>query len=303
MGFRQIYIKQAKKLSLKLHNIEITKIDGTILELPVSDISSVFVEDPNAIVTAHLLTFLSENNVSITFCNGDYFPSAQVLPLNTYYSQVAIYKLQTEQLPSKKDKLWQMIVSSKITNQRRVIELTTNNLDTIRLLDEHIQNIKSGDKTGQEGPSARLYFSELFGQDFIRFGDSPISKALNYGYSILHGSIARQLVCNGLNTNLGVWHDSEQNAYNLASDFIEPFRPLVDYYVFWHLDQIANPLSSKTRMDLINLLNEEVVLDGKTYKVEYAISLFILSYIEYLKSGDINVMHFPEIKETQYVGY
>lgn len=294
MGFRQIYIEKAKKLSTSDNCIEIVRGDGKEdLSFPIEDLDLVFVEDPNALLSVRLLSALSDKGVSLIVCGQNYLPSAQVTPFNGYYKQSETLNLQIGQLPSKKNKLWEMIIRQKITNQIEVLRQTINDESACTMMENYLEQVKSGDEKNMEGIAARLYFKTLFGEQFIRFGESAVTSALNYGYSILTGALIRSIAANGLNGNLGIWHRGAQNANNLACDFVEPFRQVVDYFVYQHLSELTIPLSRGCRGGLINLLNYGVEMRGKKYQVSYAISQFVSDFLNYLKSGDIAVMAFP----------
>lgn len=294
MGFRQIYIEKAKKLSTTDNCLEITRGEGKEdLSFPIEDLDLVFVEDPNAVVSARLLSALAEKGVSLIVCGPNYLPSAQVTPFNGYYKQSETLNLQIAELPSKKNKLWEMIIRQKIINQSRVIQQTVNDETALRMMKDYLDQVKSGDEKNMEGIAARLYFKTLFGDNFIRFGESAVTSALNYGYSILTGALIRSIAANGLNGNLGIWHRGAQNANNLACDFVEPFRQVVDYYVYKNLALLTTPLSKDCRGGLINLLNYSIEVRGKKFQVSYAIGQFVSDYLAYLKTGDISLMAFP----------
>lgn len=299
MGFRQLYIRTAKKIKLRNEQLVIVKEEEEIA-LPLEDLSTILLEDPNTVITARCLTKMSEYGVSMVLCNESYMPSTQILPLNVYYNQVATFKLQMEVKASLNEKLWQKIIKKKIENQAKIVELTTKDVTVEKALIEFSKNVLSNDKDNREGISARMFFKELYGDDFIRFGSGSITSALNYGYSILHASITRQAICCGLNTNIGIWHDSSKNAYNLASDFIEPFRPIVDYYIFWNIDKIRIPLDKDVRREMINLLNASVKMGDRSYKIEYAISLTIQSYIKAIQQKDSSLLLLPEMVEQNF---
>jgi CRISPR-associated protein Cas1 len=294
MGFRQIYIEKAKRLSTADNCLEVIRGDEkSDLSFPIEDLDLIFVEDPNVVLSACLLSALSDKGVSLIVCGKNYLPSAQVVPFNGYYKQSESLWLQIDQLPSKKNKLWELIIRQKILNQAAVIEHTVNDEKSFSLLRDYASQVKSGDEKNMEGIAARVYFRALFGENFIRFGESAVTSALNYGYSILTGAIIRSLAANGLNGSLGIWHRGAQNANNLACDFVEPFRQVVDYFVYQHLSEITIPLSKACRGGLINLLNYSVEVRGKKFQVSYAISQFVSDYLVYLRTGDIAQVGFP----------
>ena len=129
----------------------------------------------------------------------------------------------------------------------------------------------------------------MFGSDFIRFYDDAINAALNYGYTIIASAIIRNLAVYGLNTYLGIHHNSKINNFNLAYDFLEPYRSIVDKFVYDNKDDITLPLSFEFRKKLINLLNKEVMHQNKNYTLEYSIGLIIKSYIKSFSTGDIKL--------------
>lgn len=295
MGFRQIYISNAVKLSSSDKCLNVHRGEGKdVLSVPIEDLDVVFLEDPNTVVTSRLLTDLAKEGVAFVCCGPDYLPVAESLPFNGYYKQTEMLTLQMKFLPSKKNKLWETIIKAKISNQMRVLEQTTNEESVYALLKDYVSQVKSGDERNMEGLAAKAYFKALFGPSFVRFGDSPITSALNYGYSIFASALIRTCAFNGLNGNLGIWHNNMQNANNLAYDLLEPFRPVVDYYVFNHLKELTVPLSKEIRKDLINLINEYVLVDGKKYQVSYAFTMLVNNFSDYLRNGDINVVKMPK---------
>lgn len=300
MGFRQLYIKKANTLKYKQNNIIIEREDEDDIMLPLDDISNILIEDNSAIITVRLITELSSRGIGLVVCNEQYLPSAQVISLNMHYNQVGILELQLKMTQKYKDNIWKSIVKQKILNQKSILDFCIQDEHPSEMLYEYSKQIIPGDKDNKEGIAARIFFNALYGEDFKRFGTSTISKALNYGYSILNSAMVRQLVFYGSNTNLGIWHDSNGNPFNLASDLIEPYRALVDYYVFWHLSDLDDPLPKNVRKGLINLLNADVFIDGKNYKVDDAIGITVKSFISTLKDQDYKLIKLPEMNEVNY---
>ncbi len=295
---KPLYIKEAQKLSLYNNNIKIEKEDKKIL-INVEDVSSVFVEDPHVIITARLLSYLGENNVSLILCNEKFMPSVQSVPLYGHFNQVGILHIQQELSSELKNQLWQKIIKAKISNQKEVINLTTENEYVSNSLEAYSNNVGLNDFDNREGIAARVFFKEVYGDNFIRFGNNMISSALDYGYSILHSALTRLLVSYGFSTNYGIWHNSSRNPYNLASDLIEPFRPLVDYLLYFNLNKISFPLEKEMRIKMIKLLTYYVKMD-KIYKVEYAMIKMIESLIYVYKTGDVNGLLLPEIVANKF---
>ncbi len=300
MGFRHLYIKNAESLHLKQNNILISRKEKEDMLMPLEDIYSIMLEDPNCMVSSRLISELASRGIGLVLCDNKYMPTSQVVSLNMHYNQVGILKLQLESDVKFKSQLWKFIIKKKILNQKINIQYCTEDEETVDQLDNCEKNVKVGDKENKEGTAARLYFKSLFGNDFIRFGSSATSLALNYGYSIISSSIIRQCIFYGLNTNFGIWHDSKGNPYNLAYDLIEAYRPCVDYFVFWHINQLDIPLPKEIRKKLINLLNEEVLIDDKKQKIDNAISITIQSYIRALECNDYKLILLPTLLEINY---
>ncbi len=296
MAHRQLYLKNSSKLSLFNDQMVLVKENGEKLSFPLEDFDLIFVENPNTVITANLISRMTDLGCSMVLCGKNYLPSSQILPFNSYYLQSEVLNLQLQLLPSKKKKLWETIVRQKIKNQLSVLESVSANTIVIDQLKKCIQQIKPGDESNMEGLAARIYFQALFGKDFIRFSDSLISIGLNYGYSIIASQIIRTVACNGLLDNLGIWHASKQNNNNLSYDFIEPYRQLVDYKIYKSLENLSNPLSHDVKMNLINLLNENIEIDGYSYKTSYAIEMTIKSYLLYMKTGNIKDIKLPKLR-------
>ena len=207
--------------------------------------------------------------------------------------QSKLLKLQLELLPSKRNKFWEYIVKTKIENQIGVLNVTTCDIDLIRKMKEMKNQVKSQDEKNIEGQVAKEYFKSIFGADFIRFSNSPISSALNYGYTIFTGAVIRSVAFSGLNDNIGIWHNSSLNCNNLSCDLVEVFRPIVDFYVYNNLNKLICPLPMEIRKELLNLLNYKIIFDKKKYKVSYAINLFVNEYVNYLKEPLIEKVEMP----------
>lgn len=296
MGFRQIYIESEAKLSLSKGNVKFEKEDK-VFTLPLEDIDIIFIENSKSILTARILSECSKNNISIIICDEKFLPTTITHSLYGSTNQIELFYLQIELLQSKKDKLWEYIVRSKIVNHAKTIEKYFKTSTEAIPFYEYSKNIKTGDKTFIEGAEARFYFRKLFGNEFIRHAEDPLNFALNYGYQIINGAIIRTLVSCGLDTKLGIHHSNKKNFYNLASDFIEPYRAFVDLYVAKNKELISSPLSKDIRMNLINLLNQDVKINNLKTSLSNSIKIMIYSFIDYLNSGEIKDIKLVEFYE------
>lgn len=288
MGYRQVIIKKSEKLHFKDNQLIIDK-DESSIKVPLEDISYILIEDSSTILTTRLLAELGKNAISLIVCDEKFEPTSIMYPYNYHFKQLDVFSHQLEIDDSIKNEFWNQIVKRKIENSIRVLEMTSKEEFPISKLTEYINEITDGDSKNREGLAAKMYFRSLFGSDFIRFYDDNVNATLNYGYTIIASAIIRNLAVYGLNTYLGIHHSSKINNFNLAYDFLEPYRSVVDKFVYDNKDDIVLPLSFEFRKKLINLLNKEVLHQNKKYTIEYSIGLLIKSYIKSFSSGEIKL--------------
>lgn len=288
MGYRQVIIKKSEKMHFKDNQLIIVK-DEKSTKVPLEDINYILIEDSSTIITTRLLAELGKNAISLIVCDEKYEPTAIMYPYNYHFKQLDVFSHQLEIDNNIKNEFWNQIVKRKIENSIRVLEMTSKDEFPISKLNEYLNEVTNGDIKNREGLAAKMYFRSMFGSDFIRFYDDNINAALNYGYTILASAIIRNLAVFGLNTYLGIHHNSKINNFNLAYDLLEPYRSIVDKFVYDNKDDIVLPLSFEFRKKLINLLNKEILHQNKKYTVEYSINILIKSYIKSFSTGEINL--------------
>ena len=184
-------------------------------------------------------------------------------------------------------KLWTEIVTEKIRKQAD--HLAYWKLAESEMLYGSIGEIQFDDATNREGHAAKVYFNALFGMDFTRTAENSLNAALNYGYSLLLSSFNRCVVANGYLTQLGLFHDNMFNPFNLASDLMEPFRPIVDYKV-----KQINPskFEHEEEMEVLKILQEEVTINGRKEYVNNAIKIYCKSVFDAINDEDISEIRF-----------
>ena len=176
---------------------------------------------------------------------------------------------------------------------RKEKNLSYKTVEESDLLESYLKEIAWNDGTNREGHAAKVYFNALFGLEFTRTEDNLINAALNYGYSIILSAFTREIVANGYITQLGVFHDNMFNQFNLASDLMEPFRILVDRQVLtMELEQFEH----EEKMQLVNVLNQEVQIDGKIQYVNNAIKIYCKSIFDALSGDDSSLIRFYRIE-------
>ena len=246
-----------------------TGVDTKMVHL--SEISSIVVQSTQANITAYLMSELAKQKIPLVVADTKGNPIAQSLPI---YGAHNVSKRIEEQLawtePSKK-RVWQRVVQDKITHQADVLEARARE-GGAALLRQLPQEVRSGDPTNREAHAARVYFKELFGDDFSRDDETPVNAALNYGYAIIMSAVNREIVSRGYLTQIGIFHRNEYNHFNLGCDFMEPFRPLVDKLVF---DNVEDGFTQDVKRLLVDMLNMQVAYRGGMYRLSSVISLYV----------------------------
>lgn len=204
--------------------------------IPIEDIGVAILDHPQITITQGLLAALLDNNTAVITCDGTHHPSGLLLPLSVHNIQAERFRAQINASEPLKKQLWQQTVSAKIVNQAMLLKKRGVGIQNMLFW---AREVKSGDTENHEGRAAAYYWKNLFRDDMKfnrdRFGEPP-NNVLNYGYAILRAIVARGLVGSGLLPTLGIHHTNKYNAYALADDIMEPYRPFVDAIVCDILD-------------------------------------------------------------------
>ena len=281
MSFRTVVITKQSKISYK-NKFLVVKQDNDEKYVHLSEIDTIIVDSISVSISAYLLKELSDNKINIIFCDEKHNPFGE---LSSYYSRHNTSKKIKEQIAwkrSDKDKLWSKLVRNKIVNQAMLLRKI--NSEKFELVLSYADEVVNGDKTNREGHSAKVYFNALFGMDFVRNESDDINAALNYGYAILLSTINKEIVSNGYLTQLGVHHKNEFNEFNLTCDLMEPFRVIIDNFVYFNQ---GRKLDTNYKLDIVNIFNNTYKYQGKNYVLKDIIKMFVkntLSSVEYLDS-------------------
>ncbi len=288
MGYRQVFIKKSEKISFKDTQLIVTK-ENSETRIPLEDINYILLEDTTTIITARLLAELGKNAIALIVSDEKHNPTCIMFPYNYHYKQLEVLEYQLENTSLLKDQLWKLIIESKIYNQKTVIEKKTSDEKTVCKISEYLNSVELGDRTNREGLTSKIYFKSLFGSNFIRHYDDSINSALNYGYTILKSAMIRILSSYGFLTYYGINHKSKTNNFNLAYDLIEPFRAIIDDFVYDHLEELTEDLSYNIRKQLVNILNYEVKINDRKCTVEYSMELLVISLAKTLSTSQIGL--------------
>lgn len=225
--------------------------------IPIEDIGYVVIDHNEVYISIPALNKLINNNCACIICDDKHLPNGMLLNLNSHHIQQEIFKHQIDaSLPLKKQ-LWQQTIKEKIRNQGILLEKITSKKNAFEFLES---KVLSGDTSNMEAVAANFYWKSFFEIDFKRerFGNYP-NNLLNYGYAILRAATARALSGSGLLNTLGIHHKSKYNAFALADDIMEPFRPAVDEAVnliMQHYDE--QELTTEIKSELLQVLTRTV---------------------------------------------
>ena len=251
---RAVYFSNPFCLSLRNNQMIVYSKEMPDMQqsIPIEDIGVVVLEHQQTTVTLPLLNALSDNNVAVIFCGDNRLPNAMLLNLDSNRTQGAHYRDQMEAGEPLKKGLWRQIVEAKIRNQAALLLKLGKDGNKLK---PYYQNVKSGDSDNREGVAAKIYWTELFGSGFVRAreGVEP-NNLLNYGYTILRAAVARSLMGSGLFPAFGIFHRNRYNAFPLADDIMEPYRPYVDEIVFRLYAEGDTQLTKEVKGELLRLL-------------------------------------------------
>ena len=274
MSFRTVVITKQAKISYK-NRFLVVKQDIDEKYIHLSEIDTVIVDSISVSISSYLLKELADNKINIIFCDDKHNPYGE---LQAFYSRHNSSKKILEQVKwtnKEKDLVWQNIVKNKIMNQALLLKKIKSKQHN--LLVSYINEVTIGDKTNREGHAAKVYFNALFGKDFVRGNNDSINASLNYGYAILLSTISKEIVNNGYLTQLGIHHKNEFNPYNLACDLMEPFRIIIDSFIYYNKQR---ELDTNFKLDIINIFNNIYTYNNKKYTLKDIIELYVKNTLD-----------------------
>lgn len=274
MSFRTVVISNQSKLNYK-NRFLVVKQDNDEKYIHLSEIDTIIVDSIAVSISSYLLKELSDNKINIIFCDEKHNPFGE---LSSYYSSHNSSKKIQKQInwsKENKDLMWQNIIKNKIINQALMLHKIKS--DKYELLLSYIEDVLASDKTNREGHAAKVYFNELFGKDFIRNDSDNINAALNYGYAILLSTVNKEVTSNGYLTQIGIHHKNEFNEFNLSCDLMEPFRIIIDNFVYFNQDR---ELNTQYKLDIINIFNNRYNYENKNYVLKDIIKMYVKNTLE-----------------------
>lgn len=277
MSFRTVVVKERCKLDLKLNYLVCRKDDEQRIYLP--EISYLIIESTAVSLTSALLCELVKNNVKVIFCDEKHNPISELIPLYGVHNSSKRIKEQLSWKEETKGVIWKTIIKDKILKQREILIKNKLSIEADMLLG-YASEVLPFDESNREGHSAKVYFNALFGKEFIRQSDSFHSNCLNYGYTILLSCFNREITKSGYLTQLGIWHKNEFNQFNLSSDLMEPFRPLIDRLV------LGLKENEDFKEKILEIFKLQIRINDKLVFFENAISIYTQSVFNALENDD-----------------
>jgi CRISPR-associated protein Cas1 len=268
--------------------------DGDTAKIPLADISAIILENPQISITASTLAICANSSIALFVCDSTHTPNGILTPLGTHSRHTKTTRAQLEWSEPFKKRCWQKIIKAKIKNQAKLLE-KTDNLVAAKRLANIASKVTSGDNTNCEAQAAAVYFKNLF-KNFSRNLNCVQNSALNYGYTILRGAVARSVAASGFVPAVGLFHNSELNSFNLADDILEPFRPFVDETVLnmFGAKTQETDLTKESRAELIALLGESCYIGAQHETILNAVYLVAKSLMSCSFEKNSDTILLPE---------
>lgn len=298
---KSILLENKASLTTK-NNQLLIKTNSRESSIPIEDIGFLVIDHPEIYLSIPAMNFLIENNTSVIVCGNNHLPNGMFLNLNSHHIQQEIFKNQIDASIPLKKQLWQQTIVEKINNQGILLEKITGNKNAFDFL---ANKVLSGDSSNMEGVAASQYWKSFFDQSYSeqaiqmkfkreRFGDYP-NNFLNYGYAILRAATARALSGSGLLNTLGIHHKSKYNAFALADDIMEPFRPIVDQRVYEIMQNYSEQeLNTAIKAELLQILTQTVYFKEEKSPLMVALQK-TASSLQQCYTGDRKKIKYPKL--------
>lgn len=299
MAYRCIMIANPARISCTVGQLVVQSEQK--FTFPIEDIACLMLESRQSTITTAALSALAENGTVVYCCDEKHLPCGTLLPFAQHCRQLEVSRKQLGMSVPLQKRLWQKIVRSKIHNQGECLALCGKPEKAAWLFSRE-KAVTSGDAGNMEATAAAGYFPELFGNGFTRSDECDgRNAALNYGYAVLRGCMARCLCSYGFLPWMGLHHCSELNAFNLADDMMEPYRPVVDLFVAANIDSDVE-LNTSLKGRLFDLLNMDILSGKQHHSVAYAMERQVQS-LRKAADGQTDELTLPLLQPTKRHSY
>lgn len=288
MSWRTVVISSRAKLDLELNHLVVRQTEKKT-KVFIEEIAVLIIESTAISLTAALLNELTKQKVKVVFCDEKRNPSSELIPHYGSHdtSNKVVDQVSWDNIT--KQVIWTEIVRNKIIKQANLLQ--RHDKDEVKKLYAYVDELELNDASNREGHAAKVYFNALFGKGFSRGQDNAINACLNYGYGLLLSTVNREISMNGYLTQIGIFHRSKTNPFNLGSDLMEPWRPIIDEYVY-----AAKPeeLTPDVKQELISLLHQDIKINNKMFSVLDGIKIYVKSCFDALNNQDISYLRIYE---------
>ena len=285
-GWRTVVIDKRCKLDYRLGYLRFrTEFEEKSIFL--DEVAVLLVEEVGVSLTCYLLQELTNRKIKVIFCDSKRNPFSELQSLYGSFDTSKKYEMQLSWKAETKAKVWQEIIRQKILSQRELL-IKIGKKDKADLLRSYANDVRDGDSTNREGMAAKVYFRALFGDNFNRDDvENHINSFLDYGYTLLNSLFNRSVCTCGYATQLGIWHSGGQNPFNLSSDLMEPFRPVIDQHIRLVKSQV---LDSSTKHFILRAFDERVRIIGSFQTLLNAVPIWVASVFDALNNDDVGLI-------------
>lgn len=287
-GWRTIVVDNHTKLGL-MQGYMTVRQGNEQRKVIIEEIYALIIESTAVSLTAALLAALIKAKVKVIFCDESHVPHSELVSYYGAHDSSRKFRTQIKWDRHAKEVVWTAIIQEKIRKQSQLLKRLGK--EQHKQLEAYQETVHHADATNREGQAAKVYFAALFGLDFSRNSDCAINAALNYGYSILMAAFSREITACGYSTQLGIGHDSVFNHFNLVSDLMEPYRPLVDALVYEMKPEVFGKDEKRV---ILSMLDQTVLLNDKKQIVKNAIRLYCQSVFDAIEENDALLIRFYE---------
>ena len=282
MAYRNIFISSPSKINIRNRQLVVKTTEE--YSFPMEDISTVMIENNQSNISVAALSECARNGILVFFCDEKHLPCGIVNGFHTHSRKYKLLQAQIQTKETLKKYLWSKIVIEKIRNQAKVLELAS--LSGYDQIMSFAQKVKLNDKDNMEAVAAAQYFKYLFGSGFSRGQDTVTNARWNYGYAIIRGLVCRSLTVYGLEPALGIHHHSQLNAFNLADDIMEVFRPVVDLCVYQMQEKERDFLTTEDKQILYHLISCDVLFGTQKHPLFYGVEKTVQTFQSSIVAGE-----------------
>lgn len=286
MGWRTIVVNTHSKLSYKNNHLIFKDVSRTEL-IHLSEVDILLLETTDIVLSTMLIKRLVDENILVIFCDDKRLPTAYLMPYYGRHDSSLQLSRQIAWNEDVKAEIWTTIIAQKILNQAFYLG-SCGFLEKSQSVIDLYHGLDLFDPSNREGHAARIYFNTLFGNDFSREQDSDVNAALDYGYTLILSMFAREIVLSGCMTQFGLKHANQFNQFNLASDIMEPFRPIIDRIVY----ENRNSSFVKIKRELFTIFSDTFHYNDKDMYLSNIISDYTKKVIQALNQPEKGVPEF-----------